>query len=519
MVDPRSLYTCDHHFCRKCLSPSNVSRCPTCNVPAWTKDLKSNQQINNIVHLTATLRNYISAAEPADIGPELCPSNVAHCEAQRDDVAVKEATPIRQCGVMVSSWKRNQPLDCSAASRVCINKKETSHLKQQFCVRSEGENKLRVTQNPSTLAKVRKRNMKGETPLHLAAMKGDAAAVVALVEQGADCHAKDNAGWTPLHEACNFGHMEVVKILLDNGVSVNTPGFENSVPLHDAVINNHVQVVELLISSGANPNARNSNGLTPLDLASTEAIRNALTSPVTRTLPPPLSAKASSKVVMLVTGLGRDEKVQLQELAKLLQGEVATTFSPRVSHVIAPCNSQRCCARTLKSLSGVAMGKWVLSFDWVKESLKARCHQEESSYEIQGFVLQDISTITNAPQISRENARMQKPGLFAGCSFYLHGSFVPPSLSKDDIASLVAYAGGIVLRKLPRTISADDSLLVCPLHAQPGSVFEKCHVFIVYDPTSTTNLGDVPTVAGVTNIVATWILDCLSSFKLLELPV
>lgn len=98
--------------------------------------------------------------------------------------------------------------------------------------------------------------MKGETPLHLAAMKGDAAALVALVEQGADCSAKDNAGWTPLHEACNFGHVEIVKILLDNGVSVNIPGFENNVPLHDAVINNHVQVVELLILSGANPNAR-----------------------------------------------------------------------------------------------------------------------------------------------------------------------------------------------------------------------------------------------------------------------
>ena len=32
--------------------------------------------------------------------------------------------------------------------------------------------------------------------------QGDAAALVALVEQGADCSAKDNAGWTPLVSEC-----------------------------------------------------------------------------------------------------------------------------------------------------------------------------------------------------------------------------------------------------------------------------------------------------------------------------
>lgn len=140
-MDPRSLNTCDHHFCRKCLSPSNVSRCPTCNVPAWTKDLKSNQQMNNIVHLTATLKNYISAAEPADLGPEVCPNNVAHCETERDEVAMKEAVSIGQCSVvMLPSWKRDQPLDCSADRQVCNNRKDakaTCHLKQQYCIHSE----------------------------------------------------------------------------------------------------------------------------------------------------------------------------------------------------------------------------------------------------------------------------------------------------------------------------------------------------------------------------------------------
>ena len=83
----------------------------------------------------------------------------------------------------------------------------------------------------------------------------------------------------------------------------------------------------------------------------------------------------------------------MQELAKILRGEVVASFSPHgqcagscmdgkgeevivyvhlkhtccvfppVTHVIAPCNSLGCCARTLKALCGIAMGKWILSFD------------------------------------------------------------------------------------------------------------------------------------------------------------
>lgn len=95
---------------------------------------------------------------------------------------------------------------------------------------------------------------------------------------------------------------------------------------------------------------------------------------------------------------------------------------------------------------------------------------------------------------------------------------MPPSLSKTDIASLVTYAGGSVLRKLPKPVSGKDSLPSRPFHAKPESML-KCPVFIVYDPASPDLQNEVPTVVGVTNISTTWILDCLSSFQLLELPV
>uniref|UniRef100_A0A8C6T761 BRCA1 associated RING domain 1 n=1 Tax=Neogobius melanostomus TaxID=47308 RepID=A0A8C6T761_9GOBI len=101
---------------------------------------------------------------------------------------------------------------------------------------------------------VLKRNHKGETPLHIAAIKGDAEAVKKLLDQEADPNLKDNAGWTPLHEACNLGHLAVVEILVSRGALLNTPGYKNDSPLHDAVRNGHAAIVKLLLQLGASTN-------------------------------------------------------------------------------------------------------------------------------------------------------------------------------------------------------------------------------------------------------------------------
>ena len=50
-----------------------------------------------------------------------------------------------------------------------------------------------VTPTPSR-SKIHKRNMRGETPLHIACIKGNMTAVTNLLDQGAHIDAKDNAG-------------------------------------------------------------------------------------------------------------------------------------------------------------------------------------------------------------------------------------------------------------------------------------------------------------------------------------
>jgi ankyrin repeat protein len=63
-------------------------------------------------------------------------------------------------------------------------------------------------------------NVKGRTPLMLAAFRGDAAAVVKLLERGADVNARDGDGDTALMFAAYRGHGLVVALLLQYGANV-----------------------------------------------------------------------------------------------------------------------------------------------------------------------------------------------------------------------------------------------------------------------------------------------------------
>lgn len=101
-----------------------------------------------------------------------------------------------------------------------------------------------------------KEEIKGQTPLHLAAQLGLTQWVEILLDAGADPLMSDDNGNTPLHLAASFGHVEVMDILLpyhsDQGASA----------LQAAIIGGQLSTVQKLIDKSRHLAVRDSEGNT-----------------------------------------------------------------------------------------------------------------------------------------------------------------------------------------------------------------------------------------------------------------
>ncbi|CAB3260313.1 unnamed protein product [Arctia plantaginis] len=125
-----------------------------------------------------------------------------------------------------------------------------------------------------------KKNMKGETQLHVACISGNKLLVERLLAKGHPVNIRDNAGWLPLHEACIHGHIEVVNTLINNGANINDRGGSNCdgiTPLYDAASNGHLEVVQLLLEKGAIPSLKTDFDETPLHVLQKWRTGNILT--------------------------------------------------------------------------------------------------------------------------------------------------------------------------------------------------------------------------------------------------
>eukprot|EP00039_Didymoeca_costata_P006390 m.89785 g.89785 ORF g.89785 m.89785 type:complete len:302 (+) comp13240_c0_seq1:159-1064(+) len=99
----------------------------------------------------------------------------------------------------------------------------------------------------------------GSTPLHYCCriLPENPEGVKILIEAGAHVNAYDEAGETPLHVAILKGSKESVKILLNDGlVPVAKPTKGGESPLHIATHHDHAGIVQILIDTNADVNVR-----------------------------------------------------------------------------------------------------------------------------------------------------------------------------------------------------------------------------------------------------------------------
>jgi ankyrin repeat protein len=115
-------------------------------------------------------------------------------------------------------------------------------------------------------------NAAGETPLMMAALKGQAAWVKRLVERGARVQ---QPGWSPVLYAASGPDPQVLSLLLDKGATVDARSPNGTTPLMMAARYGTEQSVDLLLARGADPALRNDRELAAADFAR-QAGRDAL---------------------------------------------------------------------------------------------------------------------------------------------------------------------------------------------------------------------------------------------------
>uniref|UniRef100_A0A8C0AEF8 Ankyrin repeat domain-containing protein 27 n=1 Tax=Bos mutus grunniens TaxID=30521 RepID=A0A8C0AEF8_BOSMU len=176
------------------------------------------------------------------------------------------------------------PIDCLFQHIASGNQKEVERLLSQedqdkdavqkmchpLCFCDDCEKLVSGRLNDPSVVTPFSRDDRGHTPLHVAALCGQASLIDLLVSKGAVVNATDYHGSTPLHLACQKGYQSVTLLLMHYKASAEVQDNNGNTPLHLACTYGHEDCVKALVYfdvQACRLDIGNEKGDTPLHIA------------------------------------------------------------------------------------------------------------------------------------------------------------------------------------------------------------------------------------------------------------
>jgi uncharacterized protein len=111
---------------------------------------------------------------------------------------------------------------------------------------------------------VESRTRQDESPLMMAALRGQTEIVRKLIARDADVN---KTGWTPLHYAATSARLDIIELLLENHAYIDAESPNGTTPLMMAAQYGSPAAVKLLLEAGADASLKNQRGLGAIDFA------------------------------------------------------------------------------------------------------------------------------------------------------------------------------------------------------------------------------------------------------------
>ena len=460
-----------------------------CDIPTTLKDYQENKTLSQVAQCLANIEMLLLNNMPGETD--------RHTKSSRRQMKSKTLSELKQ---VASSEPRTK---AKTRTRTMSNQVKKEKPAKESSVKKRGrrlslpepsagssrrgstgnvsKEKPRLQRNT-----LEKKNVKGESKLHVACNKGEVEKVKELLRAGADPNTQDHAGWTPLHDVVSNNRLDIARILLEAEANPSVPSHDERITaLHDAVTNNQEEMVRLLVSRGADRDAKNKQGQTPRYLAgqfedqkmsevleSTKVLVNLNETLKNNSLPKKKRISLSRRVVKQQPSLIKlcSELCQSAGMERVT-GEV----SQATTHLVME-EKESAAQDSFHYLAALALGAVMVRPDWLTESLeKGKIVPHEK------FVLQFASSDLAGVGKVQEMAAAQQPGLMAGIHFYLTSNLQSgPGLAREDLATLIKLTGGRLITREPDPEGIPEDEVSLPHHASHDSALAQTSHVLLY---------------------------------------